>query len=176
MEGNSINKPRALLLFGAPCSGKTTFGEKFAEKFKLAYIDLDELAEKNGFSRENILAIVEQLLKTRQTLVLEGGVKTEKDRIELRNLIRNSGYDPALIWIQTDVATIRARLKNKLHSVKKAKEYYETEVGKIEAPSETEHAIILSGKHTFDTQAKHVITGLAGLKEQENKKKKKILL
>ncbi len=172
MEGNNTNKPRALLLFGAPCSGKTTFGEKFADKYKLAYIDLDELVEKHDFSRENIMVVVEQLLKTRQTLVLEGGVRTEKERIELRNLIRNAGYEPALIWIQTDVATIRSRLKNKLRSVKKAKEYYDAEIEKIEAPSDTEHAIILSGKHTFDTQTKHVITGLAGLVEKAKKKKK----
>ena len=48
MEGNK-SKPRALLIFGAPCSGKTTFAEKFAEKFGLAYYDLSEIKPKYHF-------------------------------------------------------------------------------------------------------------------------------
>ena len=33
----------------------------------------------------------------------------------------------------------------------------------MEAPTDIEHPIILSGKHTFETQTKHVIAGLADL-------------
>ena len=58
MEGNKKNKPRALLVFGAPCSGKTTFAEHFARKFNLAYYNLDELMDENGFSREIILLML----------------------------------------------------------------------------------------------------------------------
>lgn len=162
MEGNK-SKPRALLVFGAPCSGKTTFAEKFGKKFKIAAYDLDRLAEEQGFSHEQLLAILTEILKTKQTIVIEGGLTREKDRIEMRNLLRENGYEPTLIWIQTDVATIRSRLKSRFKSVKKAKEFYEAAVGEIEAPEENERAIILSGKHTFDTQAKHVVAGLADL-------------
>lgn len=160
MEGNR-SKPRALLVFGAPCSGKTTFSEKFAKKFGLAYFNLDELEEKHNFSRKNILVILEQIAKTKQTIIIEGGLKTEKARGEIRKILLDAGYDPSLIWIQTDIATIRTRLKTRYKSVSKAREVYEAEVEKIEAPSEEEKAIILSGKHTFETQTKHVIAGLA---------------
>ena len=160
MEGDKA-KPRALLIFGAPCSGKSTFAEKFGKKFKLANYDLNDLMEENGFTYEQVLAILKQILKTRQTILIEGGLDTEKDRIEMRNMLRDEGYDPALIWIQTDVATIRSRLKSKFKSVKKAKEFYEKAVEDIEAPGENECAIILSGKHTFETQTKHVLAGLA---------------
>ncbi|MBQ3464843.1 AAA family ATPase [Candidatus Saccharibacteria bacterium] len=162
MEGRNI-RPRALLIFGAPCSGKTTFGEKFAKKFGLAFYDLDELKEKYSFSRENILIILEQVLKTRHTILIEGELKTEKDRDEIRTLLKNNGYEPSLIWIQTDVATIRSRLKSRFKNVAKAKEVYEKAVSEIEAPTESERPIILSGKHTFETQTRHVITGLADL-------------
>jgi shikimate kinase len=176
MEGNK-NKPRALLLFGAPCSGKTTFGQRFAEKYHLAYYNFDELAEEYKFSREVILIILEQILKTNQNIIFEGGLNTEKQRMEVRNTIRNSSYEPALIWIQTDIATIRNRLKNKFRSVKKAREFYDSAIKAIEAPAETEHAIILSGKHTFETQSRHVLAGLAGMAvEQQKKKAKKINL
>ena len=162
MEGKNL-KPRALLVFGAPCSGKTTFCEKFAKKFGLAFYDLHELKEKYGFSRKNLLVILEQILKTKQTILIEGELETEKEREEVRNLLRSKGYDPSLIWIQTDVSTIRSRLKLRYKNLAKAKEIYDKAVNSIEAPTEIEKPIILSGKHTFETQTKHVVSGLAEL-------------
>ena len=166
MEGKKDKtKPRGLLIFGAPCSGKTTFAEKFGKKFGLAYYNLDEIAEENGFSREQVLATLKLILRTRQTVIIEGGLGTEVERTEVRNVLRNSDYIPSLVWVQTDIATIKLRLKSRYRNMTKAKEVYETAVSELEAPTETEHPIILSGKHTFETQTKHVITGLAELTE-----------
>lgn len=163
MEGNKRNKPRALMVFGAPCSGKTTFAEKFAKKFDLAYYDLTELLSEGNFSREQILVVLEQILKTKQTILIEGLIDTEVERMEMRNIFRAYNYEPALIWVQTDVATIRNRMKIRYRSVSKAKDAYDTAVAEIEAPLENERPIILSGKHTFETQTKHVIAGLADI-------------
>ena len=127
MEGNK-NKPRALMVFGVPGSGKSTFGEKFAHKFGLAYYNFDEIKEDRNLSRKDILVILELIMRTKQSIVLEGCMKNEKERIELRNLIR---------------------------------EVYEKAIDELEAPEENEHPIILSGKHTIETQTKHVISGLA---------------
>ena len=160
MEGKK-SKPRALLVFGAPCSGKTTFAMKFANKFNLAYYDLDDIAKKNKFSRENILAILEILTHTRQTVIIEGGLDTEKQRQEVKNIFIVAGYDVDLIWIQTDITTIRNRMKFRYKSVAKAKSAYDEAIEKLEAPSELERPIILSGKHTFETQTKHAVAGLA---------------
>ena len=167
MEGNKTSKPRALLVFGAPCSGKSTFAEKFARKFGLAYYDLAQIAEENGFTRETLLVIVALILRTGQTIIIEGGLDSEKDRTEIRNILRKNGYDPALIWIQTDVATIRSRMKMRYRSVAKAKEYFDEATAAIEAPTDFEKPIILSGKHTFETQTKHAIVGLADLIESK---------
>lgn len=163
MEGNRKTTPRALLVFGAPASGKTTFAEKFAKKFGLASYDLNTLMEENGFTYEMIMVLVEQVLKTGQTILIEGAIDTEKERTEMRNLARKYGYEPALIWVQTDTNTIRQRLKAQYRSVSKAKTAYDKAVAEMEAPTEIERPIILSGKHTFETQTKHVIAGLADL-------------
>lgn len=160
MEGTKA-KPRALLIFGAPCSGKTTFATKFANKFDLACYDFDELREKYRLTRKNIFLFIELLARTNKTILIEGCLNTEKDRTEMRNALRSAGYEPSLIWIQTDIATIRMRMKNKYKSVAKAKEAYDTMVETMEAPAEHENAIILSGKHTFDTQTRHILAGLA---------------
>ncbi|MBR3386114.1 ATP-binding protein [Candidatus Saccharibacteria bacterium] len=160
MEGKK-SKPRAILVFGAPCSGKTTFAEKFANRFDLAYFNFDEIREQYRLTHKNILLIIELLGRTGKTIVIEGGLNTEKDRAGMRNALRSAGYEPSLVWVQTDIATIRMRMKLKYRSVAKAKEMYDYAVETMEAPAETEHPIILSGKHTFDTQTKHVLAGLA---------------
>ena len=162
MEGNkNKTKPRALLVFGAPCSGKTTFAEKFAQKFGLAYYNLQDLEDEYGFSKDGVMVVLEQVLKTKQTIIVEGMLDTERDRAEVRNLLRSHGYEPALIWVQTDMATIRMRLKSRFRSVAKAKKAYDEAVSVMEAPTDIEKPIILSGKHTFETQTRHVVKGLA---------------
>ena len=108
MEGNKT-QPRAILVFGAPGSGKTTFSERFAKKFHAAFFDLGELERENKLDRKTILFLLEQLAKTNVTLVIEGILDTERERTEVRNILRRSGYNPSLVWIQTDVNTIRQR-------------------------------------------------------------------
>ncbi len=160
MEGKK-SKPRALLIFGAPCSGKTYFGEKFAKKFDLAFYDFEKIKSEQRMSRKTILLIIELIARTGKTFMLEGELDTEKDRTEVRNLLRKMGYEPSLIWVQTDVTTIRNRMKERYGSVSKAKTMYDTFIESLEAPAEFEKPIILSGKHTFETQTKHVVAGLA---------------
>lgn len=154
------NGQRAILVFGAPCSGKTTFGKQFAAQFNATFYDLDALKQEHNLSRQFILLLVEQIARTGATLVFEGGNDTEKDRRELAEILRSAGYSPTLIWIQTDVSTIRMRLKNKLKSVDKAKSVYESRIKALEGPSEAEMPIVLSGKHTYHTQLKQVLTQL----------------
>ena len=160
MEGNK-SKSRALLVFGAPCSGKTAFAEKFASKYGLAFFNIDEIAVKGAFSRPNVLLLLEQIAKTKATVVIEGGIGTEKKRAEVNDVFKKSGYDVSLIWIQTDVNTLRARMKKRYKTVAEAKIAFDDAAAKLEAPTEAEKPIILSGKHTFETQTKHVLAGLA---------------
>ena len=107
------------------------------------------------------MVFIEQIAKTGQTVLIEGCLNTEKDREEVRYVLRAAGYSTSTIWIQTDIATIRSRLKARYKNVEEAKNAYDTMVAALEAPSEAEQPIILSGKHTFETQVKHVLAGLA---------------
>lgn len=160
MEGNK-KKLRAILVFGAPGSGKTAFAEKFAKKYNLAYYNLDEIREEYGFTHESVLSILEIITKAKQSIVIEGELKTEKDRTEIRNILRAQGYKPTLVWVQTDFATIKVRLRSRYKTIKKAKEIYNAAAAEMEAPADFEKPVILSGKHTFETQNKHVLAGLA---------------
>ena len=130
MEGKKA-QPRAILVFGAPCSGKTTFSEKFSDKFKAPFYNLNDIAEEHGFDRKTQLIILDLLAKTHQNIIIEGGLDTEKERDEIRKIFKKAGYNPSLIWIQTDIATIKNRLKNKLKSVAKAKTAYDEKMAEL---------------------------------------------
>ena len=160
MEGNKKTKPRAILVFGAPCSGKTTFCDKFSRRFKAPYYDLHKLREEADFTEKQIHVVLEAISKTGQNIVIEGGLDTEAERDGVRKLLKLCGYNPTLVWIQTDINTIKARLKMKTKSVNRAKEEYDTKIRSMEAPAENEKPIILSGKHTFETQLSHVLAQL----------------
>lgn len=161
MEGNKKTRPRAILVFGAPCSGKTTFCEKFSRRFKAPYYNLHQLREEADFTEKQIHVVLEAISKTGQNIVIEGGLDTESERDGVRKLLKLCGYNPTLVWIQTDINTIKARLKMKTKSAAKAKEEYDSKIRMMEAPSEAEKPIILSGKHTFETQLSHVLSQLA---------------
>lgn len=160
MEGKKA-QPRAILVFGAPCCGKTTFSEKFSEKFNAPFYNITEIEKEYDFDHETMLKILDLISKTHQNVVIEGGLDTEADRDTIRNIFRKSGYNPSLVWIQTDIPAIKMRLKNKLHSAAKAKSVYNERMKQIEKPLDNENPIVLSGKHTFTTQLTQVLSQLA---------------
>ena len=160
MEGNRSTS-RAILVFGAPASGKTTFCEKFSRQFRAPYYNLIELENDHNFSRKKMMIVLDLIAQTGQNIIIEGGLDTEAEREELKRLFRARGYTPSLVWIQTDVNTIKARLKTRLKSVARAREEYDKKIALLEAPAEQEKPIVLSGKHTFETQLTQVLSQLA---------------
>ncbi len=164
MEGKksqTLSQPRAILVFGAPASGKTTFCEKFSQQFRAPYYNLNEVGNDLGVDRKKLLYVLDLIARTGQNIIIEGQLNTEADREEIKKILKEEGYNPSLIWIQTDVNTIKTRLKNRLKSVAKAKEEYDRKISELEAPSESENPIVLSGKHTFETQLSHTLSQLA---------------
>ena len=115
---------------------------------------------KYSFNHEQILGFVDEVAKTGQTLIFEGLLDTEKDRETINQILRDANYEPSLIWIQTDSSTTKQRMKMRLKSVSKAKTEYDARMKLLEAPSDKEPAIVISGRHTFETQLKHVLTQL----------------
>ena len=71
MEGKRKLKPRAILVFGAPCSGKTTFCEKFSSKFKAPYYDLDQLRDEADFTEKQLHVILGVIAKAGQNIIIE---------------------------------------------------------------------------------------------------------
>ena len=161
---NGKSKPYAILVFGAPMSGKTTFAEQFSARFNAPFLNLSELYNEHKLTRKLTIVLIEQLTKCKQTLILEGGLDTEKQRNEIKEILMKSGYKPVLIWVQTDLNAIKHRMRHKYKKLEDAKNALAEQYKKIEAPSELEQPLVISGKHTFQTQCKNVLAGLSDRK------------
>ena len=140
---NGKSKPYAILVFGAPMSGKTTFAEQFSARFNAPFLNLSELYVEHKLSRKLSLVLIEQISKCKQT---------------------KANYRPVLIWVQTDLNAIKHRMRHKYKKLDDAKAALAEQYKKIEAPSELENPLVISGKHTFQTQCKNVLANLSDRK------------
>lgn len=158
---NGKSKPYAILVFGAPMSGKTTFAEKFSERFNAPFLNISELHEEYRVSRKVSLILIQQITKCKQTLIIEGAIDSEKQRNEIRELLVRAGYIPVLVWVQTDLNAIKQRMRHKYAKASEAKAALEESYKRIEAPADYEDPIVISGKHMFQTQCRNILTGIS---------------
>ena len=158
---NGKTKPYAILVFGAPMSGKTTFANQFSNKFNAPFLNFSDLRERFHISRKLALVLLSEIIKCKQNILIEGALDSEKQREEIRQILIKAGYEPIMVWVQTDVVAIKHRMRKKYKTLTEAKAALDSSYKHIEAPDETEDYIVISGKHTFATQCKNVLTGLS---------------
>ncbi len=142
MNGTT-SKPYAIFVFGVPMSGKTEFAQKFSHKFKTPNIDLECI---EGVDQAAHFAIMSQLAESRQNLLVNDYIDSTKDRAKMRKMLERVGYQTVLVWVQTDINTVKRRLAREFKSVEKARAYLDKRLGELEAPEASEKAIVISGK------------------------------
>jgi len=168
-------------MIGAPGVGKTYFAEQFAETFKAPLVSRERIGFEitaNPTGTKDELAIISriaggqlvELLKTQRSIIIDGGADTRADRVALRKLVREAGYDVLYIWVQTDSATAQYRAtKQTRGSAKKAltEAEYMSRLKQFSPPGPNEKPIVISGKHTYATQVKVVLKRLVEPRVQE---------
>jgi len=169
MKHLSLSQPHVIVMTGIPGSGKTFFAEKFAETFHAPYVNREKiLAAHSELPTKAVDAIVlyqlDELLKTKQTIIFEGPSDTKAERLELAKRARNAGYETLFVLVQTEPATAKMRstkeLKNKL-SRTLAPEEFDRISQRFSLLSPQEKPVVISGKHTYATQAKVVLKRLS---------------
>ena len=156
------NKPYAILVFGAPMSGKTTFATNFSDLIKAPFLNFTSLQAKHRITRKCSLELISIITKGKSPIIIEGLMDTEAERDEIRKLLEDAGYTPVLVWVQTDLNTIKQRMRHAYHTLDEAKSALAESYERIEAPSDAEKVLVISGKHTHQTQCRNVINGLDG--------------
>lgn len=160
MKSLHLTRPHAIMMVGIPGSGKTFFAKQFANMFKAPYIDslqVEQFAKDDESAGKLIEMVVTEIVKTNQSFIFEGDMDSRARRAEFARWVRTHGYEPMMIWVQTDQATAKTRsLKaNSLDA-----ESFSDILKQFNPPHPTEAPIVISGKHTYATQARIVLKQL----------------
>jgi predicted kinase len=157
------NRPYAILVFGAPMSGKTTFAEHFSDSIGAPFLNFSRLQSEHRISRKLALELIQCITKGKNSIIIEGFMDTEADRDEIRKIFEDANYRPVLVWVQTDLNAIKQRMRHAYRSLDQAKAVLAESYEKIEAPSDAEAPLVISGKHTYQTQCKNVLNRLSDI-------------
>lgn len=164
---------------GLPGAGKSFFARQFSETFGAPIVSYDRLrydlfAEpKYSKDEQDILARVVsyqlgEILKTKQTCILDGEGSARVDRMRIAKIAREAGYSTLIIWVQTDEATAKQRITRRSKQKQEDKysntltpEQYDMFVKKFTPPNHSEAYVVISGKHTYAAQVRAVLKRLA---------------
>ena len=158
MKSLSLSSPHIIAMVGIPGAGKTHFAAQFAETFVAPFIchhGLQPLSNNDDAVHGATLDILKEVMKTKQTIVYEGETDRRVERMELARLARSQGYKVLFVWVQTDQATSQNRSKKSIPT-----ELYQARLRTFSPPHESEPHIVISGKHTYSTQARTLLKRL----------------
>lgn len=161
MKSLSLTKPHMIIMVGLPGSGKSFFAEKFADTFHAPYVNRQKIGK---LTSENIDALAHlqatELLKTNQSFIFEGASDTRAERTILAKLAKEAGYEPLFLWVQVDTLTARDRSSTGKHA-SLSPETFEQLSKRFTPPNNVEKPLVISGKHTYASQAKVVLKKLS---------------
>lgn len=149
-----------IIMVGLPGSGKSFFAEKFSETFHMPYVSqqrIEELAPENSDKLAQLQ--ISELLKTKQSILFEGPTYSKANRISLTKTAHAAGYETLIIWVQVDPLTA----KDRSSAIKKitSPQEFDKLSKRFAPPSSIEKPLVISGKHTYASQAKVVLKKLS---------------
>ena len=165
--------PHLVVMVGIPGSGKSFFADHFASTFSAPIVSSktirSALVQTPSFSASEQAAVrrisyylLDELLKTGQTFVYDSMSDARTDRQEIIRKAKLAGYHVLFVWVQTESATarIRATKQSKDKASVISDEQFTHFVKHFTVPSSVEKPIVISGKHTYASQLKIVLSRL----------------
>jgi predicted kinase len=158
------------MLLGLPGSGKSYTSAHIADLLGMALISEDKiresLFEEPNFDKDEeavvtqmMIMMMEQYIALGIPVMFDTGLNKVVERKNIREISRKYKADTLLIWLQVDreTARIRTKITKKQNAIND--KIFDITLDKFQAP-QNEDYIVVSGKHTFDSQKQIIVRKL----------------
>lgn len=175
MKTLSLSRPLVIFVIGLPGAGKSFFARQFADTFSAPIVSYDYLRYQMfpdpAFSDDEDTLIAQiagnefsELLKTGKSVVLDGGNNNYENRQLLGKMAHKKGYGSFVVWVQTDEKSSRLRATKRSSrrtgdalNASMTDHAFNSVKQSFMKPGKGEPFVVISGKHTYATQAKVVL-------------------
>jgi len=174
------NKPLLILPYGFPGAGKTYFARQLCDKLQAAHVQGErirgELFDQPRYDKEENEVIAHlmdymtgEFLNAGVSVVYDDNAMRLSQRRTLRELARKAHVQTVLVWFQIDAesAYLRASKRDRRRADDKYappmdRQTFDRIAAAMQNPSNEEY-LVISGKHTFETQLSAFMKRLAEL-------------
>lgn len=177
MNSLQLKKPHMIVVVGLPGAGKSFFGSQFSDTFNAPFLDYDHYRRVVGDTDAgNGLAsdALAQLFRTKQTLVVEGIGNDKDERHDIAISAKKHGYEPMYVWVQTEPQTSLKRALSSTTTPITNQRFIEL-AEKFDILQKNEPYVVISGKHTYASQARTVLKKLVSDRPTTNVKPRRII-
>lgn len=171
-----------ILLYGFPGSGKTYFARQFTDAVHAAHLEQDrirnELFQNPRYTKQENSALsrimdfmANEFLTAGISVVMDYNAMRISQRRLLREMARQKKASTIVVWFQTDPDT--AYLRNTKRDRRKLDDRFSVGYDEnqfralasyMQHPEPTEDYVVVSGKHSFNSQMSSVMKKLSDMK------------
>lgn len=174
-------KPTLFMLYGYPGAGKTYYARQLCEELQAAHVNSERIrqelfddprydAQENQIVKQLMTYMAEEFLSAGLSVIFDANAMRLSSRRELRELARKNKAESILVWFQIDADSSYMRSINRdrrkfddKYAIPLNQEMFERLTGSMQNPTPTEDYMVISGKHTFQTQYQTTIRRLYDL-------------
>lgn len=177
MSKLALSKPVVIFLYGFPGSGKSYLARNLTESIEMANVSADKLrnelfehprydAQENAIITHLMNYMTEEFLSSGVSVVYDTNAGRLAARRNLRELARKHKAEHLLVWLQVDVESSYARTQNRdrrttddKYAEPQSRLSFDKQISGMQHPKGEDY-LVISGKHSFDTQKGSIINRL----------------
>ncbi len=181
MSKVQLNRPVLVTLYGYPGAGKTALARQISVDLGAAHLQADRIRfelfdEPQYDKKENELItnlmeyMAEEFLRAGLSVIWDTNAGRAMERRTLRDMARKAKAQTLVVWVQIDIESAFTRVVNRdrrriddKFARAMDRTTFESLQTYMQNPSNLDDYVVVSGKHTYNTQKSAVIKKLYDL-------------